>query len=227
MASKYLVSAIAVSASLSISTSISVPVPISVEPSASWYEYLIYDWVHKFNRFERISNARFRDGNDGPWSSFVFQIGSPPQAIRLLPSTSTSAVLAMIPQTCSNQVPGSCSKARGTFLNISASSTWEKLGAFNIANYAGQFLGYGGGAEYGLDNITLGWPGGGGIGLTDQTIGGCGSGDYYTGIFGLSSEPNNFTDVNAPKPSLLGSMKEQHLVSSSSYAYTAGAYYRD
>jgi len=133
----------------------------------------------------------------------------------------------MTPQTCSTRIPGSCAKERGSFLNISASSTWETLGAFEIANYPGQFLGYSGGATYGLDTLTLGWPGSGGPKLNDQIIGGSGSGDYFTGIFGLSPDPNNFTDVNNPRPSLLGSLKSQNTIPSHSYAYTAGAFYHE
>jgi hypothetical protein len=67
-----------------------------------------------------------RDGNDGPWSTFVFQIGTPPQTVKLLPSTASYETWAIDPMGC--QAEGdltNCHTLRGELFNYNASSTWD------------------------------------------------------------------------------------------------------
>lgn len=50
--------------------------------------------------------------------------------------------------------------------------------------------------------------------------------DYYLGIFGLGPKPSNFSDFANPQPSLMQTMKDREKIPSISFAYTAGASYR-
>ena len=57
-----------------------LPSPINVPPSLFW------------------------DGNDGSWSTFHVQVGTPGQAVRLLPGTSASASDTTVSCRCSDVV---------------------------------------------------------------------------------------------------------------------------
>jgi hypothetical protein len=51
--------------------------------------------------------------------------------------------------------------------------------------------------------------------------------DFLFGVFGLGPKPTNFTDgFNDPQPSFMWSLKNQSMIPSISYGYTAGAPYR-
>ena len=52
------------------------------------------------------------DGNDGGWSTFAVRVGTPPQAFRVLPSTSGTEIWVPLPDSCS-QNPANCGTARG------------------------------------------------------------------------------------------------------------------
>jgi len=45
------------------------------------------------------------------------------------------------------------------------------------------------------------------------------------GMFGLGPKPTNFSDFNDPQPSYMWSLKNQSIIPSLSYGYTAGASY--
>jgi hypothetical protein len=47
------------------------------------------------------------------------------------------------------------------------------------------------------------------------------------GVFGLGPQPTNFSDYNDPKPSYMWSLKNQSLIPSLSFGYSAGAPYRN
>jgi hypothetical protein len=46
------------------------------------------------------------------------------------------------------------------------------------------------------------------------------------GVLGLGPKPTNFTDADVPQPSLMWSLKNQSMIPSMSFGFTAGAYYR-
>ena len=50
--------------------------------------------------------------------------------------------------------------------------------------------------------------------------------DFYVGNLGLTSRPVNFTDFNNPQKSILGTLQNKSKIFSSTWAYTAGAPYR-
>ena len=96
-------------------------------------------------------------------------------------------------------------------------------------------LGYDGPASYGLDTITLRSSNlTGGPTLKAQVVAGWETHLFYIGMFGLGIQPNNFS-ASSPSnttntfiyQSFLGSLKASNLIPSLSWAYTAGAPYRE
>lgn len=63
--------------------------------------------------------------------------------------------------------------------------------------------------------------------LKSQVIAGIWTDDFFLGSLGLSPVPFNFTNLNDPQPSMLGTLRNQSLIPSASWAYTAGAYYQN
>ena len=125
-----------------------------------------------------------------------------------------------------------CADSRGHIFTSNQSSTWsiEKLangGLFELTLYEERKLDYSGNALYGFDNITLGVTGSGMPIASQQLIAGIATPDFWVGSLGLSPLPFNFTNLNNPVPSLLGSLRKENQIPSTSWAYTAGAYYQD
>jgi hypothetical protein len=87
-------------------------------------------------------------------------------------------------------------------------------------------LGYIPRAELGSDDKTLGFEGSGGPTLKNQTLGGFEAKDFYLGYFGLSPRASNFTSFDNPIPSYMQNLKNQSLIPSLSWSYTAGTQYR-
>ena len=167
-----------------------------------------------------------RDGNDGPWSSFSVQVGTPAQNLRLLPSNSGNAIWPVLPQGCTTGDPRNCGDLRGALFLPNSSSTWINIGFYGLILTEEVGLGYGGNANFGYDNVTLGWLGSGLPTLSGQVIEGFAIKDSYIGSFGLSPHAVNISTLDDPKPSLLGALAQQNDTPSTSWAYTAGAYYR-
>jgi len=178
-----------------------------------------------------ISHAdnRFRDGDDGSWSSFALRVGNPEQTSRVLPSTAGQATWVVISQGCGQ--PGTsaflnCNESRGGLFDPKESKSWQSLGNYSLG--LEHNLGYDETATYGLDTVALGFTNAtGGAGLGSQVVSGLATDDYYTGMFGLGQQPTNFTDLHNPHPSFLTSLKNASLIPSLSWAYTAGAPYSE
>jgi hypothetical protein len=173
----------------------------------------------------------FRDGNDGPWSSFAIQIGTPPQTCKVLISTASSQIWAVTPEGCVSGDPIECQMQRGEFYNYNQSSTYTP----NLSNVSSSIygldlessLGYSGRGRYGFDDITLGWQGSGGPTLKNQTVAGIATKTFFMGLFGLTPRPSNFTNFNNPIPSFMQNIRNQSMIPSISWAYTAGNQYRE
>lgn len=172
---------------------------------------------------------------DGRWSTFQIEIGTPPQVVRLLPGTSATAgdsIFVVLPEGCTEAYQSNCADSRGYIFATNTSTTWsvERLsnsGLFELSLYAERFLGYSGNAYYGFDNVTLGLAGAGMPTLSHQLIAGIATPDFWLGSLGLSPLPFNFTSLNEPLPSLLGTLRREKQIPSNSWAYTAGAHYQD
>ena len=173
---------------------------------------------------------RIRDGNDGPWSTFAIQIGTPPQTVKVLASTASYETWVIAPEGCQAGEPADCAKSRGELYNYNSSSTWES----NLSNESsniypltlGSSLGYIGKGRYGFDDITFGYKGSGGPTFKNQTIAGIATKSFFMGLFGLTPRASNFTSFNNPILSFMQNLQNQSMIPSLSWAYTAGNQYR-
>ena len=168
------------------------------------------------------------------------RIGNPEQNVRVLISTASEATYVVLPGGCPANTPGitpslTCSHSRGELFDPSLyPSSWSSFGNYSLGLEAN--LGYNDPGNFGLDTIALGLNNAtGGPTLQDQVVAGFETYDYYTGLFGLGNQPvnltgstdaNNFTGIT-PHSSFLTTMKSKNLIPSLSWAYTAGANYRE
>ena len=163
------------------------------------------------------------------------QVGSPAQDVRVLPGTSATAcntIWVVLPEGCPTGAPSNCAYDRGSTFNPNQSSTWSTNGLSNGGLYSlytleEGLLGYSGNAYYDYENISLGWPGAGLPTLSYQLVAGIATSDFYIGSLGLSPRPMNFTNFDAPQPSMLHVLRQDDYIHSTSWAYTAGAHYRE
>jgi hypothetical protein len=171
-----------------------------------------------------------RDGNDGPWSSFSVQVGTPPQTVKVFISTASTQTWAVATEGCGSGDPTTCPKLRGGIYNYTASTSWVS----NLANLSSNIyglgledaLGYVGTGRYGFDDVTLGIQGGSGPTLKNQTVAGIAAKEFLLGSFGLRPRSSNFTNYNDPSPSYVENLKNQSKIPSLSWGYTSGNQYR-
>ena len=214
----------------------------------------IYIYIHKIippvqclsfdSYFEKsITNTSSiifkRDGDDGYWSSFTLRVGTPEQLVRVLISTTDYNTKVVSPVGCPADTPGitpseTCPQSRGELFDASRSSTWDSFGNYSLDLDVN--LGYDAPASYGLDTVALGLSNAtGGPTLRGQVVASLETYNFYTGLFGLGNQPSNFTASNDPRnftdttpyTSFLTTMKNQSLIPSLSWAYTAGAKYSE
>lgn len=119
----------------------------------------------------------------------------------------------------------SCQDARGGLYNASESVSWHALSNNSLG--LDSSLGYGDlTALYGLDIVTFGFSDSiGGSRLDSQVIATIEPEYYFNGLFGLNHQATNLTNFSDPLPSALTTMKNNNLIPSLSWAYTAGASY--
>jgi hypothetical protein len=180
---------------------LSTSAPISISPDQNW------------------------DGIDGAWSTFTLRVGNPAQNVRTLVSTAGYQTWVVLPQGC--QAAGShtaCAESRGWLFNSNASTTFDEIGLYTFS--IEKNLGYSGNAVYGHDTVRLGGQGEGGPTLKNTTIGTFAVEDFYLGLFGVNPKSTNFTDFNTQIPSYMALLKDEDLIPSVSFGYTAGAKYR-
>ena len=79
---------------------------------------------------------------------------------------------------------------------------------------------------FGNDTLGLGLQGAGGPVLKNQSIVAYASDEPYFGLLGLVPASTNFSATDQGHPNLLASMKQEHLIPSLSFGYTAGNQYR-
>lgn len=69
-----------------------------------------------------------RDGNDGPWSSFVLQVGTPAQQVRVDISIGGQETWVVDSGACDSSgssTSNTCADERGGVFNIGDSSSWK------------------------------------------------------------------------------------------------------
>ncbi|KAI0467442.1 aspartic peptidase domain-containing protein [Xylaria cf. heliscus] len=180
-----------------------------------------------------IPPSEYFEGNDGPWSTFNLRVGTPEQDVRVIVSTaSPESFVVLSDYGCSTSVfetvPSNCAVSRGMLFNPNQSSSWHELGLFGInENGVGleANLGYSERAAFATENIGLGLTG---PSLENQTVAGIATAEpFYLGLFGLNNQPVNFTSLgNFSSPSFLTTLKDNGVIPSLSWSYTAGAKYR-
>ncbi|GAB7349941.1 hypothetical protein MBLNU459_g0638t1 [Dothideomycetes sp. NU459] len=178
-----------------------VPAPVSFTPDENW------------------------DGIDGSWSSFTLRVGTPSQTVRVFASWMSYQTWVVAPQGCLGASNiNDCTSSRGEIFNLSQSTTWDYVGLYSL--WIEQNLGYGGNAYFGYDVVGLGNLGEGGPTLPNTTVGAFAVTDFYVGNFGLNPKPTNWSSYEDSAPSYMTQLKEQKLIPSVSFGYTAGAPYR-
>lgn len=133
--------------------------------------------------------------------------------------------------TDANPTLSGCADDRHIFTR-NQSSTWStqslaNKGLYALNTFEESSLGLTGNAFYGFDTIELGLGGSGMPSLNGQLVAGIATNDFWLGSLGLSPVPFNFTTLNDPVPSVLGNLRNKSLIPSSSWGYTAGAFYKD
>lgn len=167
-------------------------------------------------------------GVDGAWSTFLISAGTPPQQLQVLASTEVSSTWIVAPNGCDEGDTANCTTARGGVYDGTKSSSWNKNGLYGLGDESN--LGYQGNdyiGTFGYD--TLGIQGkGANVSVDHQVIAAIETKGFYVGNLGLSQNAINFTTNPGTdsSPSLLTSLKNQNLIPSLSYGYTAGASYR-
>ena len=171
------------------------------------------------------ANVEKREGDDGQWSTFSLRVGTPGQVVRVLPSSAVSGTWVVLPSGCDDLSSNCTSDARGVFFDPTHSSTWNASADYTLNTE--QNLGWNDSGSYGVDTLALGITNAtGGPTLLSQAVVGIATTDFYLGVFGMNPQPINLTNFSNPHDSSLTSMKNQNLIPSLSWAYTAGAPYR-
>ena len=137
----------------------------------------------------------------------------------------------MSPQGCppgrhGTSTSSSCNDSRGGLFDAARSSSWQSLGNYSLDLEVGIVEDEI--ASYGRDTIALGFDSStGGPALNSQVIAAYTTDNYFMGVFGLGHQGTNISNFANPLPSFLTTMRNESLIPSLSWAYTAGARYRE
>ncbi|KAM0470888.1 hypothetical protein ACHAPX_009641 [Trichoderma viride] len=171
-----------------------------------------------------VSPSQVFEGVDGPWSSFELRVGTPAQNLRLLPGTSSTQTLVVLPEGCQIIKVNDCANSRGDLFNTTASHTWKDIGLFELGFE--NSLGFTDNGDFGHDTVGLGYLGSGGPVVNNSIIAGIAGTEFYLGVLALNPRPTNFTTQNEPQQSFMQLLKNSSAIPSLSYSYNAGAPYR-
>jgi hypothetical protein len=173
------------------------------------------------------------DGDDGEWSTFAIEVGTPAQSFRVLPATVGEEIWVPLPGGCQGSLSSNqdCGDMRGVdnaanrgFL-YNESSTWSQTAGdpYQLMTEGDLFVDTG---VYGTDTVALGCLSDEGYGsaMPEQTIAGVTTADFWLGNVGLGTSPGTFMQGSST-PSLMESMKTQNITPSLSFGYTAGQSY--
>ncbi|KAF2689474.1 acid protease [Lentithecium fluviatile CBS 122367] len=174
------------------------------------------------------------DGNDGDWSTFKVSVGTPGQDFQMLPSTKSGQTFVVFEDGCLASDPEDCPSLRGLgvfngaqsmgFLS-NTSSTWSTIGQYEVDLESA--LNYTASAMFGYDKVSLGAAADSTstLSLDKQVVGGVPDLDYFLGHIPLGVPESSFGG-GASIDALLPNLRNQSLIPSLSFAYTAGAKYR-
>lgn len=153
-------------------------------------------------------------------------MGTPEQDVRVLISTASQQTWVILEKGC---LPGAkvCSDARGGIFYPENSTTWSLHGAgYYELSLEQNLLNISANGLYGSDTLGLSLQRSDGPTLENQVIGGIAAEEFYLGIFGLNPRPTIFSVNESGQASYITSLREQNMVPSTSFGYTAGAPYR-
>lgn len=191
-----------------------------------------------FPRVENGTEARFlhtlaltdqtpREGNDGPWGTFNIQVGTPPQIIRVAPSTLLTEIWVTQPLDCSVrncvvEFPG------GLFLS-NKSTTYRRGGEFETSAMMREVQIVGNG-EYGSDTVGVELVSGN-TKVTNQTVASIPSLDSEFGLLGLLPTPSKLgLSKDIPESwrqvSFFQSLQSSTRIAGRTWSYQAGAFNR-
>ncbi|KAH8652726.1 aspartic peptidase domain-containing protein [Tricladium varicosporioides] len=175
------------------------------------------------------------EGNDGNWSTFGIRVGTPAQSFRVQISTTSGETWVPSidsPGACTPSDPANCTTLRGILSNQTAGFSTGNSSSWILGDIYGlqleDNLNYTGNGNYGFDTV--------GIGFTDNTaapslihqvVAGIVTKKFMFGVFGVRPRETAFVDATRPQPSFLSSLRNQTLIPSLSYGYSAGASYRN
>ena len=133
----------------------------------------------------------------------------------------------MLEGACPSDEPSNCAKMRGSIFSSNASSTWSELGIYELLLTEERSLGLDANGSFGFDHAALGLPGYPNMPSLNQTvIGAFMDTSIYVGTLGLYPRAINLSSLNDPHQSFMGALRNQSSIPSTSWAYTAGANYR-
>ncbi|KAF2002046.1 acid protease [Amniculicola lignicola CBS 123094] len=181
-----------------------MPEPFSLAPSGQW------------------------DGNDGHWSSFSIKLGTPERSYRVFPDTFGYDSAIPSAKGCKPDDPKDCIKWRGADdqgFKSEDSKSWDEIGEY-VTSFVDELEGpsY---AIYGLDTITIPIEGGGTHKLEKQAIAMIEEKKPFIGSLGLAPVTSEYLNNTKSGPSVMEALRDQKLLPSVSYGYTAGAYYKN
>jgi len=174
------------------------------------------------------------DGNDGSWSTFKINIGTPGQDFRVLASTRAGEVFVVVPEGCLPSDGPDCASLRGAEpfqsslspgFQSNESSTWENIGQYTVNMEA--HLNYTANAIFGYDRVAFG-PASekDALSIERKVVAGVAELDYWMGYLPLGIQAPSFSSLSEPIDSVMMSLWNQSKIPSLSYSYTAGAKYR-
>ncbi len=171
------------------------------------------------------SLSRCSLGDEGAWSTFLITTGTPPQQVQVLPSTEFSSTWVVASNACSPTDAANCTIARGGVYDYTKSSSWNikanyRLGVLNTGYDSDSVSG-----TYGFDTLSIQGKGTN-ASVNHQPIASFTTPKFFVGSLGLSDQPVDFQDGSDTSPSLLTSLKNENLLPSLSFGYTAGHHYR-
>ena len=149
-------------------------------------------------------------------------MGTPAQFLRVLVSTSSQGTVVVLPKGC---VSGDtiCPPARGELFNNSRSNSWSEIEP-SIYLFQDPSVT----ALLGNDTLTLGVAGDVRGSLTNQVIFGIEDDrKYYLGMLGLSQVSTSLSRGEKGQPSFITSLRDQNIIPSLSFGYTAGTQHRE
>ena len=118
--------------------------------------------------------------------------------------------------------PAVLNGAAASGFQYNESSTWSDLGTHTLI--VDSFLNISSNGKFGADNVGFGFDASKGLTLNHSLVAGITAEPFYLGTFGL--KPANVSDVSNGPATLMAQLKQQNLIPSLSYGYTAGAIYR-